>query len=80
MMNVHNVIICGGFVCYYFRASLKTPYEKKQLCTASAVSSPLIVRKHAFDGFSCIYCTYLLFLIQNELLEMHFMVTAAMLP
>ena len=51
------------------RAPLKTPSEKKQLCTASAASSPLVVRKHAFDGFSCIYCTYLLFLTQNGFLE-----------
>ena len=48
---------------------LKTPSEKKQLCTASAASSHLVVRKHAFDGFSCIYCTYLLFLTQNGFLE-----------
>ena len=51
------------------RAPLKTPSEKKHLCTASAASSPLVVRKHAFDGFSCIYCTYLLFLTQNGFLE-----------
>ena len=47
----------------------KKPSEKKQLCTAYAVSTPLVVRKHAFDGFPCIYCTYLLFLTQNKLLE-----------
>ena len=52
------------------RAPLTTPSEKKQLCTASAASNPLVVRKHAFDGFSCIYCTYLLFLTQNGFLEM----------
>ena len=54
---------------YFLRAPLKTPSEEKQLCTASAASSPLLVRKHAFEGFSCIYCTYLLFLIQKGFLE-----------
>ena len=52
------------------RASLKTPSEKNQLCTAYTVSSPLGVRKHAFNGFPCICCTYLFFLTQNGLLEM----------
>ncbi len=55
-----------------FRAPLKTHSEKKQLCTASAASSHLEVRKHAFEGFPCIYCTYLLFLTQNGFLEMPF--------
>ncbi len=53
-----------------YKAPLKKLSEKKQLCTASAASNPFVVRKHAFDSFSCIYCTYLLFLTQNGFLEM----------
>ena len=45
----------------YLRASLKTPFEKKQLCTASAASTSLIVRQHAFGRFPCSCCTYLIF-------------------
>ena len=56
--------------CYGLWAPLKTPSEKKQLCTAYAVSSPLGVRKHAFKGFPCICCTYLFFLTENGFLEM----------
>ena len=58
------------FMVIYTRAPLKTPSEKKQLCTASAASIPLVVRKHAFEGFPCTYCTYLFFLAQNGFLEM----------
>ncbi len=60
----HNTHMTA-FYSVDLRAPLKTPSEKKQLCTASAASSPLVVRKHAFDGFSCI----LLFLTQNGFLE-----------
>ena len=46
----------------YFRASLKTPFEKKQLCTTSISSTSLGVRKHAFGRFPFSCYTYLLFL------------------
>ncbi len=44
------------------RASLKTPFEKKQLCTSSASSTSLGVRQHAFGRFPCSCHTYLFFL------------------
>ena len=44
------------------RASLKTPFEKKQLCTTSISSTSLGVRKHAFGRFPCSCHTYLFFL------------------
>ena len=40
---------CGVFI---IRASLKTPFEKKQLCTTSAASTSLGVRQHAFNGMA----------------------------
>ncbi len=69
-ITAKNVMLYSAYKQKTLRAPLKTPSEKKQLCTASAASIPLVVRKHAFDGFSCIYCTYLLFLTQNGFLEM----------
>ena len=44
------------------RASLKTPFEEKQICTSSALSTSLGVRQHAFGRFPCSCHTYLLFL------------------
>ena len=46
----------------HYRASLKTPFEKKQLCTSSASSTSLGVRQHAFGRFPCSCRTYLFFL------------------
>ena len=43
-------------------ASLKTPFEEKQLCMASASSNSLGVRQYAFGSFPCSYHTYLFFL------------------
>ena len=68
--GIHWIPAPHGIPRLPLRAPLKTPSEKKQLCTASAASSPLVVRKHAFKGFPCIYCTYLFFLTQNGFLEM----------
>ena len=45
-----------------YRASLKTPFEKKQLCTSSASSTSLGVRQHACGRFPCSCHTYLFFL------------------
>ena len=45
-----------------YRASLKTPFEKKQLCTTSASSTSLGVRQHACGRFPCSCHTYLFFL------------------
>ncbi|MBQ6945817.1 MAG: helix-turn-helix transcriptional regulator, partial [Ruminococcus sp.] len=48
-----------------YRASLKTPFEKKQLCTSSASSTSLGVRQHAFGRFPCSCHTYLFFFNQT---------------
>ncbi len=61
-LSPQNNNIWGDYARTIIRASLKTPFEKKQLCTTSISSTSLGVRKHAFGRFSYSCHTYLLFL------------------
>ena len=62
LINAFDSAVMADWKTNDIRASLKTPFEKKQLCTTSISSTSLGVRKHAFGRFPCSCHTYLLFL------------------